>query len=72
MLIELTQGEIAILERAARLSPELVADGSKPEHAELNLLLAMRLIVRREGVLEITLLGQHVLKQARTNPGRDR
>jgi hypothetical protein len=72
VLIELTEGEIAILEGAALLSPRRVAHASKTEQAELNLLLAMRLIVRREGVLEITLLGQHVLKQARMKPGADR
>jgi hypothetical protein len=67
MLIQLTDGEIAILEEAAILSPHLVADGTEPEYAELDVLLAMRLLVRRDGVLQITLLGQHVLKQARTN-----
>jgi hypothetical protein len=71
VLIELTEGEIAILENAALFSRHFVADGREPKYAELDLLLAMRLIVRREGVLEITLLGQHVLKQARMSPAPD-
>jgi hypothetical protein len=65
MLIQLTDGEIAILQGAALFSPDLVAGRSQPEHADLDRLLAMQLVARREGVLEITLLGQHLLKQAR-------
>ena len=68
MRIQLTDVEIAFLEDAAHHPSLLKVDGDSPDAAVFELLLAMQLIVRRDGILEITLLGQHLLKLARTQP----
>ena len=71
MHIQLTEMEIAFLERAARRPSQLEADSHGSDAAVIELLLAMQLIVCRDDMLEITILGQHLLKFARTLPRED-
>ena len=70
MVIQLTQYEIAILEQAAlgRLLRRNAA--SAAADCDLALLLDMQLVVQTAGRLQITEIGQRVLKTARDDPRR--
>ncbi len=68
MQIQLTDVEIAFLEEAACHPSQLSAGVDPSDAADIELLLAMQLIVCREGSLEITILGLHLLKLARAVP----
>ena len=65
MQIQLTDAEVELLEEAARNPSRLKADSKGSDQAVIELLLAMQLIIRCDGLLEITILGQHILKLAR-------
>lgn len=69
MVIQLTAGEFAVLEQAAtgRVKP---LGSRQRSDADLALLLDMQLVVLSEGELQITLIGQRVLKLARRDPRR--
>lgn len=70
MVIQLTQGELAILEQAALNSlARRVAAGASPD-PDLVLLLEMQLVANAAGRLQITPLGQRVLQMVRTDPRR--
>ena len=66
MQIQLTDEEIAFLEKAARRPSRLRVGMPGCDAEVVELLLTMRMIVCREDILEITILGQHLLKLART------
>lgn len=68
MQTQLTDVEIELLEEAARQPSRLKADAKGCDPAVIELLLAMQLVVLRGGALEITILGQHILKLARSSP----
>jgi hypothetical protein len=65
MKIQLTELEITLLEQAARRPSRLKAGGNRPEAAVIELLLEMQLVTCHGATVEITLLGQHLLKLAR-------
>lgn len=67
MVIQLTDGELAILEQAAR-GLKSSARGARRE--DLKLLMDMQLIIEVDHQLEITLIGQHVLKMAQRDVRR--
>ncbi len=71
MQIQLTDVEIAFLAEAAGHPSQLRADVDRPDGGVIELLLAMQLLVRRGDNLEITILGMHLLKLARTLPNDD-
>ena len=70
MVIQLTKGELAILEQAAlgrgpwRVNEEASTD------PDLALLLDMQLVTNAEGRLQLTPMGQRVLKMVRGDPRR--
>ena len=70
MVIQLTEGELAILERAA-----LGAISKRPAAGaadlDLTLLLDMQLVIQTSDRLQITAIGQRVLVMARDDPRRD-
>ena len=70
MVIQLTEGEFAVLEQAATGRTKYRNSSRRRLDADLALLLDMQLVVITEGELQITLIGQRVLKQARSDPRR--
>lgn len=70
MVIQLTDGELALLELAAlgRTSFKIVE--GEPVDPDLALLLDMQLVLCSEGNLHITLMGQRVLSRGRRDPRR--
>ncbi len=70
MVIQLTKGELAILEQAAlgRLQRRTTAGAAADP--DLALLLDMQLVVQTAGRLQITAIGQRVLQMARDDPRR--
>jgi hypothetical protein len=70
MVIQLTKGELAILEMAALGRCIKLTKNSPVEQADLRLLIDMQLILEDDGKLQITLIGHHVLKHSRSDPPR--
>ncbi len=70
MVIQLTAGEFAVLELASAGRANSLDATRRRSDAELALLLDMQLVVIRNGELQITLIGQRVLKHARADPRR--
>ena len=70
MVIQLTQHEMAILEQAALGRPVRRNAAGAAADRDLALLLDMQLVVQTAGRLQITAIGQRVLKMARDDPRR--
>ena len=70
MVIQLTQHEMAILEQAALGRLLRRNDAAAAADCDLALLLDMQLVVQTAGRLQITEIGQRVLKMARDDPRR--
>ena len=70
MVIQLTAGEFAVLELAAAGDATHRGVSTRRSDADLALLLDMQLVVFSDGELQITLIGQRVLKHARLDPRR--
>ena len=68
MVIQLTGGELAILQQADAGHRAIRAAASADFHRDLALLLEMQLIVESEEGLEITLIGRRLLKLAMLQP----
>ena len=64
MVIQLTSGELAILQQADAGLRAIRAASSDDFRRDLALLLEMQLIVETEEGLEITLIGRRLLKLA--------
>ena len=69
MVIQLTSGELAILQQADAGRRTLRAASSDDFRRDLALLLEMQLIVETGEGLEITLIGRRLLKLAMQPPG---
>jgi hypothetical protein len=70
MVIQLTAGELAMLELAAAGHANYRSFARRRSDADLALLLDMQLVVINDGELQITLIGQRILKHARLDPRR--
>ena len=70
MVIQLTAGEFAVLELAAAGHTNYRSVSRLRSDADLALLLDMQLVVFSDGELQITLIGQRILKHARLDPLR--
>lgn len=70
MVIQLTTGEIAILELAALGCRSTQSQAGTVAPADLRLLIDMQLVLEDKGKLQITLIGHYVLKHARRDPPR--
>ncbi len=70
MVIQLTQGEMAILEQAALGKLLWRKAAGAASEADLALLLEMQLVTNAAGRLEITTVGQRVLQMVRDDPRR--
>ncbi len=70
MVMQLTEGERAILEQASIGFAGVPIDATSFFRANLNLLLELQLVVETPGGLQITPLGTRVLKLTRNAPPR--
>jgi hypothetical protein len=69
MVIQLTSGELAILQQADAGRRAIRAVSSEDFRRDLALLLEMQLVVQSGEGLEITLIGRRLLKVAMQQPG---